>query len=210
MKKIIHSLTKILVKEKNKLRFIIIIFLIGVIFGSLFINFINANDRLVLVEQVEEYFLNIKNLSKEVFGINCFFSNLFNNELILFIIFILGISIVGGLVVVFILFFKGFMLGATLSTIILKYKIKGILGCLLYIFPVGIINIFIYFYLSLYAVHISSLFLKALINKNKLNFRLFFTKYLITFIVCFILMIIACLLDSYLTPIITKLFTLII
>ena len=210
MKKIIRGLSEILVKEKSKLKFIVIIFIVGVIFGSLFINFISANDRLILINQVEEYFLNIKNLSKDVFGINAFFSNLLNNELKLFIIFILGLSIVGVLVVIFIIFFKGFMLGTTLSTIILKYKLKGLLGCLLYIFPVGILNMFIYFYISLYAVHVSSLFLKTLIRKDKLNFRLFYTKYLIAFIMCFILMALVCLIDSYLTPIITKLFTLII
>ena len=114
---------------------------------------------------------------------------------------------VGLPVVIFILFFKGFMLGTTLSTMFLKYQLKGIIGAFLYVFPCFIINILIYILMSFFALYVSTKFLKALIKKDNLNFKNFLGKYLLTFCLCIILMIINCLLESYLTPLLLKLFT---
>ena len=117
---------------------------------------------------------------------------------------------IGVLAVIIIMFFKGFMLGTTLSTFILKYHIKGVLGMVLYVFPAFLCNILIYTFISFFAIHASIKFLKALLKKDSLNFRVFLGKYLLAFIISIILMLITCLVDSYLTPLLLKLFTYII
>ena len=200
MKKIIKYLNETVKKEKNKLIFVIIMFIIGLVLGSIFTNFITSDDKSLLIEQLEVYFSSIEKLSNDVFGIKAFSSEILNNSLQLFIIFALGISMVGLPVVIFILFFKGFMLGTTLSTMFLKYQLKGIIGAFLYVFPCFIINILIYILMSFFALYVSTKFLKALIKKDNLNFKNFLGKYLLTFCLCIILMIINCLLESYLTP----------
>ncbi len=207
MKKIIKYLNETVKKEKNKLIFVIIMFIIGLVLGSIFTNFITSDDKSLLIEQLEVYFSSIEKLSNDVFGIKAFSSEILNNSLQLFIIFALGISMVGLPVVIFILFFKGFMLGTTLSTMFLKYQLKGIIGAFLYVFPCFIINILIYILMSFFALYVSTKFLKALIKKDNLNFKNFLGKYLLTFCLCIILMIINCLLESYLTPLLLKLFT---
>ena len=72
MKKTINYLNEAIKKEKYLLLFIIIIFIVGVIFGSLFVNFITESDKKLLINQVGDYFLEIKNLSKDVFGIRSY------------------------------------------------------------------------------------------------------------------------------------------
>lgn len=207
MKKIINYLNETIIKEKNKLIFIVIIFIIGLTIGSIFTNFITNDDKKLLIEQLELYFSSVKKLSNDVFGISIFKNEIINNGLQLLIIFALGISMIGLPAVIFILFFKGFMLGMTLSSFFLKYQLKGIIGTFLYIFPCYIINILIYILISFFAVHASIIFLKALFKKGNLNFKSFLGKYLLVFIICIILMIINCLLDAYLTPFSLKLFT---
>lgn len=207
MKKLIWHLNEMIKKERNKLWFIIIIFLIGVILGSLFINFITDSDKSLLIGQVNDYLLSVKKLSKDVFGFDAFLSYLLNNILQLIIIFVLGISMIGVFIVIFIMFFKGFMLGSTLSVMILKYKLKGILGCFLYVFPVMILNILIYVFLSFFALYASSKFIKAFLKKDNLNFKTFLGKYFLAFVISIILIILTSLLDAYLTPLLTKLFT---
>ena len=207
MKKIIEYLNVTIKKEKNIILFNLIIFILGLIFGSLFINFITSEDKTLLIEQLETYLGSIKKLTNDVIGIDVFLSNLINNVVQLSIIFILGISMIGVLIVILILFFKGFMLGTTLSTFILKYKIKGILGSLLYVFPICIANIFIYIFMSFFAVNSCIKFLKALLKKDKLDFKGFLGKYLLSFIVSVILITLTCLIDAYLTPYLLKLFT---
>lgn len=210
MKKIIEYLNETRKKEKALLIFTTIIFITGVILGSLFINLITKEDKTLLINQVGIYIDNIKKLSDDVFGIKYLGNELLNNIIQLFIIFSLGISMIGIPVVIIILFFKGFTLGTTLSSIILKYKIKGILGSFLYVFPVMIINIIIYILFSFFAVSASIKFLKALFKKSSLDFKNFFGRYIFLFLISIILISIICVLDSYLTPLILKLFTLII
>lgn len=207
MKKIIEYLNETIKKEKNKLVFVVIVYVIGIILGSLFINILTTDDKNLLINQLEVYFDSIKNLSNDVFGLKVFGSEILNNILQLFMIFALGISMIGLPAVIFILFFKGFMLGTTLSTIILKYQLKGVIGSILYVFPCLIINIMIYVFLSFFAVHASVRFLKALFKKDNLNFKSFLGKYLLAFFISIIIIIITCFLDAYLTPLLLKLFT---
>ena len=210
MKKIIKYLNETIKKEKNILIFILITFFLGLILGSLFINFITEDDKKLLVEQLDLFLSNVKNLTKDVFGIKVFSGEILNNGFQLFIIFVLGISMIGLPVVIIIMFFKGFMLGTTLATIILKYQFKGIIGSFLYVFPCYIFNIIIYIFISFFAVHASIKFLKALLKKDNLNFKSFFGRYLLSFIISMFFMFIVCLLDAYLTPVLLKLFTYII
>ena len=169
MLKIIAYLNETIKKEKNKVIFVLIMFIIGLIIGSLFTNFITSDDKNLLISQLEIYFNSIKKLSSDVFGLKVLKDELLNNGLQLFIIFALGISMIGLPVVIFILFFKGFMLGTTLSTMFLKYQLKGVIGAFLYIFPCLIINTLIYILMSFFAVHASVKFLKALLKKDNLN-----------------------------------------
>ncbi len=210
MKKIINYLKEELKKEKNLIILILAIFIIGLVVGSLFVNFITKDDKTLLINQVETYFSSVKSLDKKVFGINAFTPNLINNELQIFLIFALGLSILGIPVVILIMFFKGFMLGVTLATFILKYQLLGVLSSLLYIFPCFIIYIIIYTLISFFAVSTSLKFLKAIIKKDNLSFKKFLGKYLLCFLICLVLIIINTLLDAFLTPILLKLFTYII
>lgn len=210
MKKIINYLNEPLKKEKRILIFNIIIFLVGMAFGSLFINFIGNQDKKDLVDEVGEFFSCIKNFDKSVFGLTAFKDILINNYIQLAIIFILGISMIGIFVVIFILFFKGFANGITIGTIIYKYSIKGVLGSVLYVFPCLVINIMIYLFLTFFAVYVSIKFLKALITKKSLDFKTFLGKYSLAFAVSILLITIISLLDAYLTPTLLKLFTFII
>ena len=207
MKKIINYLNETVKKEKNILLFNTIIFLVGVVLGSLFINFITNDDKKLLIEQVGTFFSNIKKLTSDIFGFESFLSILFNNLLVLSIIFVLGISMIGIPIVIFILFFKGFMLGTTISTIILKYSIKGIVGAILYIFPVCILTICVYLFMRFYAIYVSKKFLRAFLKKDTLNFKQFLGKYLLSFIVSIMLILLLSSLDAYLTPLLLKLFT---
>ncbi len=210
MKKIINYLKEELKKENNLIILILAIFIIGLVVGSLFVNFITKDDKTLLINQVETYFSSVKSLDKKVFGINAFTPNLINNELQIFLIFALGLSILGIPVVILIMFFKGFMLGVTLATFILKYQLLGVLPSLLYIFPCFIIYIIIYTLISFFAVSTSLKFLKAIIKKDNLSFKKFLGKYLLCFLICLVLIIINTLLDAFLTPILLKLFTYII
>lgn len=210
MKQIINYLNKTVKKEKKLLIFIIIIFLLGVVGGSIFLNILTKTDKDLLINEIGNYFIDIKNLKNNVFGLNVFKNNMISDISITFLLFIFGISMIGILFVIIYLFSKGFILGLTLSSILFKYKIKGIIGIILFIFPVEFLKILIFILMSFYAVYSSLELLKALLKKSTLNFRYFLGKYLLCFLFTIISIIILNFLDSYLTPYLLKLFTYII
>ena len=210
MKKIYNYLISSIKKEKNLLRFNLIIFIIGVIFGTIFINFINEEDKILLQEQIALFINNISKLTKDVFGISVFLSDFASNILELSIIFILGISMIGILFIIVYMFFKGFVLGMSLSTFIINYGFRGIVGMVLYFFPFYIFNIIIYFFMSFFSIYASIKFIKSLVKKDKLDFKTFFGKYLLSYITCVILLILYCLGNAYIMPYLLKIFTLII
>lgn len=210
MKKLINYLNELLKKEKKIIIFNIIIFLVGLIFGSLFINFIGNADKKILVDEVGEFFTCVKTLDKSIFGLGAFESILINNIIQITIIFILGISMIGIFAVILILFFKGFTTGLTIGTIIYKYSLKGILGSLLYIFPCHVAFILIYLFLSFFSVYVSIKFLKSLLTKKSLDFKTFIGRYFLAFIISLVLIITISLVDAYITPVLLKLFTFLI
>ena len=210
MKKIIKYLNETIKKEKKIVVFTCLIFIMGLIAGSMFINLLNKIDKKTIIDNIVLYFKHVKLLNSNVFGIKAFTSNYINNFIQLTLIFVLGLSMIGIIVVIFILFFNGFTLGLTIGTIIYKYSFKGILGALLYVFPFMVLNILIYLFLSFYAVYTSNKFIKAFFKKDNLNFKTFLGKYLLSYIISVIFMLIICILDVYLTPILLKIFTYII
>ena len=210
MNKIYNYLKEAIEKEKYLLRFNVVVFIIGLISGTIFVNFITKDDKLLLKDQLSLFINNVSKLTNEVFGINVFFSDILSNILELSIIFILGISMIGIVFIIVYLFFKGFMLGMSLSTFILNYGLKGILGMVLYIFPFYILNILIYFFMSFFAIDASIKFIKSLVKKDKLDFKTFFGKYLLSYIISIVLLVLYCLGNTFIMPLLLKLFTFIV
>lgn len=210
MKQLIKYIKETIIKEKYILKFILVLLFIGIIAGSLFINFLTKADKSLLINQLEAFLEGVKSLSGEVFGINAFASNLSSNLFQIVFIFILGLSIIGIPVVIFIMFYKGFILGVTLGSFILKYELKGSIGIILYTVPSQILILLIYLFISFFACFVSIRFLKAFIKKDNLNFKNFIGKYSLAFIITIILIIISSLFDAFILPLLMKLFTFII
>ncbi len=207
MKKIYSYLYSTLKSNKHIIKFLLVVFFLGIVFGSLFLNFISDNDKIVLTNNISDFFNNVNKLNKYVLGLNVFKDNLINSLFISTLIFILGLSIIGIVIVIFIIFYKGFTTGLSISSIILKYKFKGILGAFLYVFPFNIIEILIFIFLSLYAVNSSLKFIRAIVKKDNLNFKTFIGKYLLSFIISIFMLTITSLCKAYVLPFMLKLFT---
>lgn len=209
MKNKIGQLFKIIFPYK-KINFLIIsMFLLGIITGAIFINIINVNDKNEVILQIESFIQNINNNSLS-FSL-CFKNSLLFNISILTIIFILGMTIIGTLLNIFILFSYGFIVGFSLGSFILTFKIKGIILSSLYVITSKIISIFIMFVIVIYSI-IFNFKLCELIFKNrniniKKTLKMYTTIYLILILFC----IISSTLETFLFPnlikLIIKLFT---
>lgn len=191
------KLKKILKYDKKVMTFLNIITIIGIITGSIFIVILNKGDKSLVINSIKQFF---SNLSKDKFDYILIFKNaIISNTLFSFVIWIIGISVVGVIIVICILFYKSFTLGFTISSIIYTYKLKGIVLSIFYVFPHMIINILILLYLSSYSIKLSIILIKSIIKKENLNFKSFFNNYIQVLLISLIFIVLSSLYESFIS-----------
>jgi len=190
---------KIFAMNKKIFVFLMGIMIIGIVFGSSLPLFLSSSDK----ELVSEY------LSSFISGINegysslVFFKNSFiNNFVFSFLIWTLGISIIGIPVILFLFFFKCFIFGFSISSIIVNYGFKGILFSFVYIFPHQVFSLFLYCLLTYYSLVFSINLIFSLFRKNSFNISSSFLRYFKVFCVCLIGLLMCSLYDSFISPIV--------
>lgn len=193
-------------KEKKKYLFIISIAVIGIFVGIVFANVINKADKVLVEDKLTTYFLNIKD-NKNINYFGNLLNSFLNNNLYLIIIWLLGLSIIGIVLNNFIIFFKSFVIGFSIGSIINVYLYKGIIGALIYIFPHHIINILVYIVLIYHANNFSIKLFKTLFLKQDNKIKELMPKYLKILLYCFIALSISAILETFLSPFIIKFWT---
>ena len=203
MKKVMDKLFNIVKFDKRYVFFCLILVILGIIAGSLFIIVLNISDKSLVIEYIESFIDNIKN--NDFNYVETLKNTLIINYLVIFIISIIGFTYFLIPINILLLFYKSFIIGFSLSSFILTYKIKGLLLSIIYIFPHLIINILLFSLLIAFTVKLSLKMIKSIIKKKEVNMRLYFNKYLYTSIFIIIIITITSLYESFVAPYLLKL-----
>lgn len=205
-----------LVKAKNhiisqKRTYIILlsIILLGIISGIFFRFIISSNDKKLVNDSLIKFFNSIK-LKDNLKFLNTFINSIINNLFYIILIWLLGISIIGIPLVIILLFFKSFIVGFSISSIIHLYGFKGILGALAYISINNILFLFILLLISFYSISFSIKLFKYLFLKVNINFKEVMNRYLRILIICLIGIFISSLIETFITSYLIKFFTLLL
>lgn len=201
MKNKINELFKKVLPNKNLNIFIFLIVIIGITFGTLFFLNTTPDDKKIISDSIVLWKQGLDNIN---FG-QVFVNALFSNFLYLFLIYIFGISLIGIIVNVFLIFFKGFVIGFNISTFISIFNLKGILYSFEYVVFSQILLIIAITILGIYSIIFSFEVIKSLTKKKVFDFKLFFKKYNIIFSISFGLVFISSLFEAFLFPILLKL-----
>jgi len=184
--------------NKKMLVFLFGIMVIGIVFGSSLPIFLDAQDKSLVSNYLSDFVAQINN------GINSLFllkNSLINNMFFSFLIWVLGISIIGVPLVLFLFFFKCFIFGFSISSIIINYGFNGLLFSFAYIFPHQVINIFVYGLLSNYSLIFSIKLTGLVFKKNNFNIKNAFNKYFKVFLFCIILNVVSSIFESFVSPV---------
>lgn len=156
----------------------------------------------MLKEYLTNFLTNIENDKLDY--LLAFKSNLTNSMLYLSAIWLLGMSVIGLPIILFIYFSKAFILGFSIGSIIYTYGIKGTLFAFIYIFPGQIINLACLTILMMYAISFSMRLIDSIFKKKTINFKIIMNKYLVILLFAFIISLLMVLYDTYLMPRIVK------
>ena len=193
-------------KKKIIVMSLLIIFIIGIIFGSIYISILDNHNKKLVIDSVKNY---IYSFNKIDFSsrLEIFKNSLFKNLSFFISIWLLGILIIGLPVIVIMIFTKAFVTGFSISSLFAVYKFKGLLGILFYIFPSNIIFILYALFLGAYSIDISIKLFKHAFKKQNFNFNYYMNKYIFLLLISILLSVILALFDAFLSPVLFKLFT---
>lgn len=190
-------------KKKKLFSTLVITGLIGIILGGIFLLFLNDSSIEIMGSSINTYFNNIK--SNSIKYSNNFIVGLVNSFSIGIIIWLLGISMVGLILIIFMFGIKCFMMSISFFSIIHLYGFNGILLSIIYIIPY-LINIIILFILSYYAISFSILIFKYFFRGVDYNRKVIIKRYFKILGLCLIGFLITTLIDVFLVPKILLLF----
>lgn len=163
---------RIISKNQKKLYlFLIGLAILSIIFGIIFIFFISKSNKIFIKDNMKQYFTNLSPST------NLFFKTLFNNFIYIIIIWLLGISIIGIPIVLFMYVFKSFICGFSISSIIYSFGFNGLLIVLTdillnkFIYLIGIVLV------TFYSLSFSVKLIKHLFLRNPINFMESMNKY---------------------------------
>lgn len=203
MAKLLKTILNDIKKNKGLYIGLILAIVISILFGTFFISILEKNDRVLVTNEITTFLDNIKN--NNYIANKNLLSNILNNNIFGIIIWILGISMIGIPLIICMLFYKGFSLAFTITSILYSFKFDGIVLTFIYIFPHLIINLIIYFILTYYSLMLSINLIKHLINKEDIKFKNFIKKYLIILILSIIILTLTAIYETYVIPQIIKL-----
>jgi len=201
MKKRIKTLLDIILPSKRINYFIMTTIILGVISGSIFLMILSDTDKNLVIEQITNFFNNINSINSGL----AFKNALIVNFTYIIIIWILGMSMLGIIINIFATYLKGFILGFSISSLILTYSYKGIMASFIYVIPTQIFNILITLILGVYSIMFTIILFRQIFQKKNISSKLFFKKYLIILLIVSITALISSLSEVFLMPSILKL-----
>ncbi len=177
MKKYMDKLKSNIHINKNLFVFLLVLVITGLIAGALFSVIISGDDKALVTSYLMDFFNNAKDGKLNYNG--SIVNTLFFTLGISLFIWLLGISVIGFFVVIFILFLKSFIIGFSLGSIIYVFKLKGVLLSFVYVFPHHVINLFIFMLLSAFSLVVSYKLISSLKSKKAFDFKGIINRYLV-------------------------------
>lgn len=198
MKMKLANLKEQLGVHKKIVVFLVGLALIGIIMGSFFTVILEDSDKSLVREYMQQFVSDVQKGKINVFHnfLNIGLENLF----FVLVVWLLGVSVIGIPIILFIYFSKAFVLGFSIASFLLSYKGKGLIYAFLYIFPHQIINFILYILLLNYAITLSLKLVHSFFKKKNIDFKVVMKKYLFILIFVFVFLFITSIYESLLVP----------
>ena len=179
------------------------ILFLGVIAGAVFSGIIGLNDKTLVIDKIHLFIDNINNNS--INSILVLKNSISNILIYIFLIWFLGMALLGIIFNVLILFAKGFIFGFSIASFILTYSYKGIIISFLYLIFGQLLNIVVLLVLTIYSIMFSYQLLCLIFKSNNNTTRKFLKNYALILLFSVIISVISSLSEAFLLPSLIKL-----
>jgi len=196
------EISKLVIPNKKINYFTFSVMFLGFLSGCIFLIMLGSEDKENVVSQIANSFTNI---SKGNINSGLAFKNsLIINYVYLFSIWLLGLSIIGLFLNIFIIYIKGFIVGFTISGMMITYSVKGLLSSFVYLLFGQLFNMLVVVMIGIYSFMFSIHLFKLIFNKKKDNGRSMMKKYFVMLGLCIFITLITSFLEAFVFPNIIK------
>ncbi|MFB6465927.1 stage II sporulation protein M [Cytobacillus sp. Hz8] len=184
--------------------FIIVLFLMGVIFGAIVVNSLSMTQKEDLFYYLSQFFGQVS-AGKVAASKDLFIQSFLHNSKFIGLFWLLGISIIGLPVILILLFMKGMVVGFTVGFLVNQMNWKGFLLSFVSVLPQNFIIIPIFIIAATLAVSFSLRMVKReFMKKMGQPFLPMFSKYLLAFSVALLFIVFAAAIEAYISPTLIK------
>lgn len=203
IKKYTNTIRRIFPNKKTNI-FVVIILFLGLISGAIFANIIGLNDKALVTDKIKLFIDNIN--TNSIDSILAFKNSISINLIYLIIIFILGMTLIGIIFNIFILFIKSFIIGFTLASFIITFSYKGLILSASYLLLGQLLFIIVLILLTIYSITFSFKLLKVIFkNPNNNELPKYLKNYCLILIFSIIISLLASLCEVFIFPSLIKL-----
>lgn len=184
--------------------FVIILFIMGVIFGAIIVNSMNLTQKEDLYYYLTHFFGQVSD-GKLASSLEMFKQSFFHNIKYLGFMWILGISIIGLPIIFIMLFLKGMVIGFTVGFLVNQMKLGGFMLSFVSILPQNLLLIPVFIMVGAQAANFSLKLIRQLFVKrlNDQPFRMF-ARYSTVLLVIAAAVLFASIFEGYISPILMK------
>ncbi len=180
--------------------FIVVLFLMGVIFGAIVVNSMSFSQKEDLFYYISQFFGQVSE-GKSAENNDLFLQSFFHNSKFIGLMWVLGISIIGLPVILILLFLKGMVVGFTVGFLVSQMGWNGFMLALVSIMPQNLIIIPVFIIMAALSVIFSMRMIKRQFMKKYAQPILpFFKRYIFAFIAAVIFISAASGIEAYLSP----------
>ena len=192
-------------KKLNINKLLLLLLFLSLVFfllGFFYISILDNENKLLIKDNINNYLNAIKtnNVKYEITFIRTTTSNILTD----LVIWLSGISLIGIIFIFLIYIFKCFLLSFTITSILYNFKLKGIIFATIYIVPM-LINMITIFFLTYYAISFSIMLFNHFFRKKDYNRKVIVKRYLKILIISLIISLSSSIFETFIVPKIIKL-----
>ncbi len=201
---VIRNFKRIILPNKKSNILCLLVLFLGLIFGAIFAQMIGLNDKTLVIDKIELFISNINN--NLIDSVAVFKNSISINLIYVFLIWLLGMAILGIIFNLLLLFTKGFIFGFTMASFVVVYSYKGMILGILYLLLGQLLNIIAIFVLTIYSLKFAYLLLNVIFKEHSnISLKKFLKNYVIILGMAIIISIIASVGEAFILPAILKL-----
>ena len=190
------------IKQNKLLLLLTILAIVFTIIGIFFPAILTEANKELIKNNIIKFINKIDN--NEINYLSALFYSSWNNILVTFILWILGISLIGIPFIIIIYIFKCFLTGFSYTSILITYGVKGSITAMIYSIP-NTLNSFGSLLLSYYALSFSITIYKCIFKRENKNWSTITKQYIKLGIFFLLYTIIISVIESYIIPNILRL-----